>query len=132
MMIRGSDPAFARSHSRQRARFVLALGSAVFAGWCAGCSSPARVADFNSPDPVERTLAAERAVAAGDMQAVPQLIGMLGSSDPAVRMIAQRSLERLTGLSHGFDHAGSELQRRAAIGRWVAWYESESGLVAAE
>lgn len=132
MMIRGSNPAFARHHSRKSVLFVLALASAGLVGWCAGCSSPARSADFDSPDPVDRSLAAERAVSAGDRSAVPELITMLGSSDPAVRMIAQRSLERLTGLSHGYDHAAPELQRRAAIGRWVAWYESESGVSVSE
>lgn len=81
---------------------------------------------------MERSLAAESAVAAGDLSAVPGLITMLASDDPAVRMIGQRSLERLTGLSHGYDHAGPELQRRAAIGRWVAWYESESGVLAGD
>lgn len=59
-----------------------------------------------------------------DRSAVRPLIEMLDSDDVAARMVAIRSLERITGETLGYDYAGAEPQRRAAIARWVAW---ESG-----
>lgn len=128
----------ARHHNERRntTRFRVRAGISLIAAagallTLAGCTAPARHPGFDSPDPVDRTLAAQRAVETNDQTAIPHLITMLASSDPAVRMVAQRSLERLTGQSLGYDHAASELQRQAAIDRWVAWYESEAGPSAA-
>jgi hypothetical protein len=95
--------------------------------WCAitvclgGCSLPEQRADFNSVDPQERTLATLKAAETGDRAAIPQLIQQLASDDPALRMLAIRTLERLTGQTLGYEHAAPEPQRREAIVRWRDW-----------
>jgi transposase InsO family protein len=66
---------------------------------------------------------------------VPNLIRMLGSDDPLVRMTAIRTLERITGLTHGYHFAAPESEREAAIRQWVRWYRHEgprSGAIPAE
>lgn len=85
------------------------------------CSAPARQADFASIDPSERSAAAAQAASARDASAVPDLIAMLESSDPAARMVAIAALERITGERLGFDPAGSRPDRQAAVRRWVRY-----------
>lgn len=85
----------------------------------AGCSSPAR--GFASSDPGARLDAAVDAAARNDASAIPDLIKLLDSDDPAARLVAINALQRLTGTTNGYDHAGSEPDRRAAVDRWVAW-----------
>ena len=58
-----------------------------------------------------------------------ELVEQLSSNDPAARLLAIRSLERLTGETFGYEHAGPEWARREAIGRWVSYVE---GLEAGE
>ena len=62
----------------------------------------------------------------GDLSAIPDLIGLLDSDDSLVRMVAIRSLERLTGQTLGYDHAVSEWRRDEAVERWVAWASAQS------
>lgn len=76
---------------------------------------------FDSPEPAARIEAAVEAARTGDTGAIPDLIGLLDSDDPATRLVAIRSLERLTGETLGYDHAAAEPEREAAIGRWVEW-----------
>ncbi len=76
---------------------------------------------FDSPEPAARMEAAVAAADRGDLGAIPELIGLLDSDDPATRMVAIRSLERLTGETLGYEHAAGEGERGAAIGRWVEW-----------
>ena len=58
----------------------------------------------------------------------PNRIALLDSDDPLVRMLAFRSLERMTGETFGYDHAGSQLERDQAVDRWVEWYERTGGV----
>lgn len=76
---------------------------------------------FDSPEPAARIEAAVEAADKGDRSKIPDLIALLDSDDPATRMVAIRALERLTGQTLGYDHAGSEAEREAAVGRWVEW-----------
>lgn len=85
----------------------------------AGCSSPAR--GFASADPGARMDAAVDAAARHDTSAIPELIKLLESDDPAARLVAINALERLTGTTNGYDFAARESERRAAVDRWVAW-----------
>ena len=62
----------------------------------------------------------------GDLSAIPDLIGLLDSDDSLVRMVAIRSLERLTGQTLGYDHAVPEWRRDEAVERWVAWASAQS------
>jgi HEAT repeat protein len=62
--------------------------------------------------------ATEQAAREGDTAAIERIIEQLDSDDPAVRWLAIRSLEHLTGRTNGYDHAAPEDERRAAIDRW--------------
>lgn len=81
---------------------------------------------FDSPEPAARIEAAVDAADRGDRSAIPQLIGLLDSDDPATRLVAIRSLERLTGQTLGYDHAAPEADREPAIARWVDWQGESS------
>jgi hypothetical protein len=76
---------------------------------------------FDSVDPAGRMHAAGRAAATGDTTAEPELVEMLASDDPAERLVAIGTLERLTGERLGYDPAAGPALRRAAIERWRAW-----------
>lgn len=92
---------------------ILALG---------GCSSPPSLEDgFDSPDPAAKLHAVPKAVAERDAAAFPRLVELLESDDPAVRMLSIRALERLTGQTLGYEHAGTAGARAQAVARWKAW-----------
>ena len=78
---------------------------------------------FDSPDPARRIDAAVRAVEHNDRSAVPDLIGMLDSDDPATRFVAIHALERLTGQTLGYDYAAPSWERASAVDRWTEWYD---------
>lgn len=90
-------------------------------GMLIGCSQPSRRADFSSVDPSERTLAIGHAARDRDEGSIRSLIALLDSNDPAERMAAIRTLERLTGQTLGYDHAAPESARREAVARWEEW-----------
>jgi HEAT repeat protein len=73
---------------------------------------------FQSVDPAGRMHAASRAAATGDQTAIPELVDMLASDDPAERLIAISTLEKLTGERLGYDPTGYPSSREAAIARW--------------
>lgn len=77
---------------------------------------------FDSPEPAARIEAAVEAAESGDTSAIPDLIVLLDSDDPATRLVAIRSLERLTGQTLGYDHAAPRPEREEAVARWVEWH----------
>lgn len=85
------------------------------------CSLPEPKTSFDSPNPAARTRAMARAARTGDTSHIPELIEMLDSDDPAVRMLAINTLERLTGQTLGYDHGAPPAERHRAIDRWVQW-----------
>lgn len=91
--------------------------------WAAasGCSGPGLKAGFDSPDPASELHAIAPAVARSDQAAIPDLIRLLESDDPAVRMLSCRALERLTGQTLGYEFSAPPSARRDAIARWQAW-----------
>ena len=100
-------------------------------GWMCGIAAvalpgcgPTVHPTFDSPEPAARNAAIVRATAAEDRSAVPDLVRMLSSDDPATRLLAITGLERLTGQTMGYDYGGTELERAEAIGRWEAWLAS--------
>ncbi|TVQ59397.1 MAG: hypothetical protein EA379_11140 [Phycisphaerales bacterium] len=105
----------------------LLLGVCLACALLAGCALPEQEAGFESSDPQARLLALQRAAASGDTSRIPEIIGMLESDDPGIRMLANATLERMTGESAGYDHAAREHERRAAIDRWEAWWRSNEG-----
>lgn len=99
--------------------------------WCAlvvfvwtGCADPSSVVGFEEYDSAARVRAIQQAGASKDRSAVPKLIARLESDDPAERLLAIRALERITGETHGFDHAGRTDERAAAVERWRSWHLS--------
>lgn len=56
-----------------------------------------------------------------DESAIPDLIRMLESTDPGARLLAIRSLERLTGQTLGYDYAAPLWERSRAVERWRTW-----------
>jgi HEAT repeat protein len=90
----------------------------------AGCASPKP--DLASPVSSLRIQAAASAAASGDQAKVGDLISLLASDDPAVRLVAIRSLERLTGQTLGYRHHDPEPQRRIAIQAWNEWQQSRA------
>lgn len=68
----------------------------------------------------------------GNTKAIPDLIEQLESNDPGARLLAIRSLERLTGLTLGYDHADPWWQREQAIEHWRAWALQHGHLTPAE
>ncbi len=96
-----------------------------------GCGAP-EAASFDSREPGARLEASFRAVDSGDQRSTDELIRMLSSDDPAERLVAIRSLERLTGQTLGYDHAGAEDDRAEAIDRWVAWQKAQPGAMSTE
>jgi hypothetical protein len=95
-----------------------------FSAVLVGCSLPSEKRGLDARDPAARSRAALDAVERGDQRAIPALISMLDSEDPALRMVACESLERLTGERFGYDPTSGERAREASIERWVAWWES--------
>ena len=94
------------------------------AGGCAGTSMPS---GLESPDPGERARALADPALMEDESTIPARIEALDSDDPLVRMLAIRSLERMTGQTFGYDHSADALEREPAVDRWVAWYDEGGG-----
>jgi len=104
-----------------RSRVTLALSAILPAS--AACST-APEARFDSIDPQSRTAAILRAAERGDRSAIPDLIQRLDAADPAERMLAIRTLERLTNRTRGYRHSDPAPIREEAIERWVLWWRS--------
>ncbi len=110
-----------------RARRVLLLVSLPLAA--SGCL-PEREAGFTAPDPSARLNAIAAAAPEASPAEIRGLIGALESSDPAARLLAIAALERIAGTRLGYDHAAPEIERRAAVRRWVEWAEAQELAIA--
>lgn len=98
---------------------------------CLAACGPTEKA-FDSPLPSRQTDALTSQAGLDDPSTIRGRIELLDSDDPLVRMLAQRSLERMTGETFGYDHAASQFERDRAIGRWVEWYDETGGVVSAD
>lgn len=105
-----------------RVKRLAAIAAVGLGGIGPGCAGPPE--GFDSPEPAARIRAITRAAREEDRSAIPDVVESLDSDDPAVRLIAIRALEKLTGTTRGYDHADAEWRRREAVDRWVAWLES--------
>ncbi len=85
---------------------------------CAGCTPRASEGGFSSPDPASRLYAITEAGEQRDRDAIPRLIELLGSDDPAERMMAIHALERMTGTRNDYDPYALPAKRQVAIERW--------------
>lgn len=97
----------------------------------AGCA-PIPVG-FDAPSETKRQDAIVAAAASGDRspQTLRGLISQLDSPDPATRMLAIRTLERLTGQTFGYDYSDPSWKRERFVQAWVDWYDSEYGTASA-
>lgn len=88
---------------------------------------------FDAPSETKRQDAIVAAAASGDRspQTLRGLIAQLDSADPATRMLAILTLERLTGRTFGYDYGDPFWKREPSVQAWVDWYESEFGTDAA-
>jgi hypothetical protein len=100
---------------------VLRKFAPLFAAGVVGCASPP--AGFESPVPAARLEAITHAAQTRDEGSIPDLIAMLDSDDPVVRLAAIRTLERITGTTLGYDYAAPAWQRRDAVKAWADWYK---------
>ena len=91
----------------------------------AGCSGPSLQPGFESVDPQERTAALLKAARSGEAAAIPELIIMLESSDPAERMLADETLKRLTGQDFGYRHYDPAWKRQPAVDAWRDWWDAQ-------
>lgn len=89
-----------------------------------GCSASEPEVSLRSDDPIGRTRALAAAVEARDRSQLGDVIGLLESKDPAMRMFAIEALEDLTGKSYGYEAFAPERERKASIERWRAALES--------
>lgn len=97
---------------------IALLSVAAALSGCIGFHEPD---SFSSGDPAGRMNAARLADARGDRTAIPDLVHMLSSDDPAERMVAIGSLEKLTGQRLGYDPTAPAWARAEGIDRWNAW-----------
>lgn len=104
---------------------IACLGIA-FSAVLGGCFPTAKKG-FDSPDNALRIDASVRAAESGDAKAVPDLVRLLDSDDPATRLVAIRSLERITGTTLGYDHGGKVSHREEGVRRWQAWLKNRAG-----
>lgn len=95
-----------------------------------GCI-PSTPRGFDSPDPTSRLVAISEAGESGDASAVPDLIEQLESNDPGARLLAIRSLERITGETLGYHYADPWWSRANAVRRWRVW-SVENGAASAD
>lgn len=93
-------------------------------GACAasGCTRSAP-RGFDAAAPEARIDAILEVAREEDRTKVRELVEALDSDDPAVRMVAIRTLERLTGETRGYEHSDPPWRRREAVARWEAWAE---------
>jgi hypothetical protein len=99
---------------------TLLLATAVAMGGLLSClASTEKVrTELVSGTPVQQASAAVTVAQRCDVESVPELIALLGDTDPAVRMYAIMALRDLTGQTCGYKFYGSQAERAAAIRRW--------------
>ena len=101
-----------------------ALLGVVAAGLWTACAAHD---DIKDPDPAVKIPAMKRAAAVGDRRQLGELVKDLQSDDPAVRMYAINTLERLTGSRNGYEYYDDDASREKAVARWQAWLTEQSG-----
>lgn len=88
-----------------------------------GCGGAIRPS-FDSPEPAARNAAIVLAAGepSGD-KALPDLVRMLESDDPATRLLAIVTLERKAGTRLGYNYEAPPSRRAPAVMAWREWLE---------
>lgn len=98
------------------------------AGLAQGCSlAPKSFLRINDPSANVRARAAGLGDGQPESHAIPALIARLDDPDPVVRMVANRELVRRTGQDFGFRPTDEPDDRKTAVSRWSAWWQSRGG-----
>lgn len=106
----------------------LFLAAGVLSMTMAGCSDPESAVGLSESDPGARFRAIRQAQAERDRSAVPDLIRLLESDDPAERFFASAALKDITGRDFGYDPTATRPDRATAARRWAEWYaHSDAG-----
>jgi HEAT repeat protein len=92
-----------------------------------GC---AEEVSFTSDEPDARIRAIQQAAASDDRSAIPSLVTLLDSDDPAQRMLAIRTLEQFTGETFGYQYAAPQYERDPAVQRWRDRYAASPATAA--
>lgn len=103
---------------RRTSRHISWLCCACLAIGLTACG-PTITADFDSAEPAARNAAIVEAAAKNDRAAVPDLVRMLDSDDPATRLLAINALEKITGERLGYEYTAPEHERVKAVERWL-------------
>lgn len=107
-------------------RWPVVLVVVAASGASSSCADPDKAVGFDDKNPAARLRAVRQAAQTEDRSAIRPLITRLDSDDPAERLLAIRTLERLTGETRGYDHAAPRHERDAAVRRWAEWYLKEA------
>jgi HEAT repeat protein len=83
------------------------------------CGPSANSGGFDSAVPAAKIAAIHDAQQKNDPADIKRLVEQLDSDDPAVRLAAISTLQRLTGQTLGYRHFDPPAQRDAAVQRWV-------------
>jgi hypothetical protein len=88
-----------------------------------GCAPSPSAGGFASDDPGATLYSIRQAAQERDASSVPHLVDALRSDDPAVRLLAEETLQALTGslkgTQIGYRHFDPPAERDAAVDRWV-------------
>ena len=113
----GPQPGSREPYTAMMTQGSRTIGGMVVLAAMAGCGGSIKPS-FDSPEPAARNAAIVHAASTGDKTAIPDLVRMLESDDPATRMLAITTLERLTGETHGYVAKDKPSVRREAVRRW--------------
>jgi len=99
---------------------------AALGGMIAGCGgAPAANQGVDDAEPRARMASIAQPRGDADERRMWELIEALESDDPAVRMMAIATLERITGTRRGFEPYNSSETRQVAVDRW--YHSMEQG-----
>jgi hypothetical protein len=84
----------------------------------AGCSGYPGPVSIENEDPAVKIPAMRRAAVARDSSKIASLVRELASDDPAIRLVAIESLEKITGQTHGYQWWNDARDNKAPITRW--------------
>ncbi len=91
-----------------------------------GCGGAIRPS-FDSPEPAARNAAiVDAAGRQGNDDALPELVRLLESDDPATRLLAITTLERKTGTRLGYHYDAPESRREPALLAWRQWLKEHN------
>ena len=95
-------------------------------GGCAGGGGPGHsIYDrLQSENPADRIQATLQAADRNDTKALPYIVENLASSEADVRFYSYLALQKITGLTMGYEYYADRQQRDQAVQRWRQWLKT--------